>query len=150
MTPSRDNFEAFDTIMLLEPAAITATTTSSPVDLDNYNSCTVLWTVGTDALLKTGSKWTLTLTESDVVGSGYTTVVLADIIDGEKTPTASIVVEATTEDGTSYKLGYKGNKRFLKAVLTETGTLNGVNGLHAIVGNKRMGPYIQAGQDIAS
>ena len=145
-----DNFADFDTVLMIEPTTLSATTTSSPVDLSEYNSVTVLWEVGVDAALTGANFWTLTLTESDVVGSGYTTVVAADIVDGTDSPTASVVVDSTTEDSLSYKLGYIGNARFLKAVLTETGTVSGNHNISAILGRKRMGPTAQVSNAVAS
>lgn len=150
MTPQNDNFAEFDTVLMLQPSTISATTTSSPADLANYNAATIVWLVGVDTALASGSNWTWTLTESDVVGSGYTTVAAADIIDGEKSPTASVLVDSTAEDTLAYRLGYKGNKQFIKAVLTEAGTVSGIHSVLAVLGQKRMGPTAQVSKAVAS
>lgn len=146
----RSSFSDIDTVTVLAPQAVTATTTSDPVDLSTHNKVTMLFAIGVDAALDGSNFWTLTLTESDTVGSGYTTVAAADVDDGTASPSASILVNAVAEDDTTYKLGYKGNKNFLKAVFTETGTLSGPIGATAILSESRMGELNQASIAIAS
>ena len=150
----RDNFESFIPCEIGVPASKTATFTSSPVDLDISNSVTVLYIVGAASsdTLSGSVYWTCTLTECATVGGTYTAVAAADIIDGSEPATNSVVIDADGECGLTYKLGYKGDMRFLRGVMTPTGThtYGHVLGMVAIQGDIRMGAAGQASVVVAS
>lgn len=102
----------------LHPVVATTSKTSTTIDLQGYDSANVLFAVGQSGDTLSGSLyWTLKLTHSDV-DSGYTDVELADLNNA----TATVVIDASSEDETVCGFGYKGNKRYLRAVATATGT----------------------------
>jgi hypothetical protein len=108
--------------ILLEPAAyITSTTTSSACDLKGYSAVDVLFILGDSGdTLAANLSWTWSLTECDTTDGSYTAVALADLIG--VTTLAGCIANAETEDSTVYRIGYKGSKRFLKAVMTAAGS----------------------------
>lgn len=102
----------------LNPVVSTSTKTSTAIDLQGYNSANVVFAVGICGDTLSGSLyWTLKLTHSDN-DSDYSDVTTADL----ENTAATIVIDASSEDETVYGFGYKGNKRYLKAVATPTGT----------------------------
>ena len=142
-----DNFEQYNNGLIYPPATRTATTTSGYIDTDEYNSVTVDFIFGATGDTLSGTVlWTCTITECDTAGGTYTAVAAAEIIDGTTSPANSVVVDANGEVDLSYKLGYKGNARYIRGVITPTGThtYGTVLGMNATLGNKRMGPYAQA------
>ena len=142
-----DNFAQYDNGLVYPPATRTALTTSAYIDTDEYNSVTIDFIFGaTGDTLSANLLWTCTIVESDTAGSGYTAVAAAEIIDGTTTPANSVVVDANGKVDNSYKLGYKGNARYIKGVITPTGsmTYGTILGMNATLGNKRMGPMSQA------
>ena len=102
-------------------AAVTATstTTSAAIDLQGFNSLSVLFDIGASGdTLASGLYWTLSLTECDTVDGTYTDVADADVLEGIN----SIVINDPAEDAVLQELNYVGGKRFVKAVATATGT----------------------------
>ncbi len=102
----------------LSPAAVSTTQTSATVDLQGYNSTNVVFSIGLSAATLSGSVfWTLKLTHSDD-NSTFTDVALTDL----NNTALNVVIDASTKDRTVYGFGYMGNKRYLRAVATPTGT----------------------------
>ncbi len=102
----------------LSPAVSTTTKTSTAIDLQGYNGSDVIFTLGLAADTLSGSiYWTLKLQHSDD-DSTYSDLVVSDLNSSSLT----VVIDASTKDRTSYSFGYQGNKRYLKAVATSTGT----------------------------
>lgn len=94
----------------LNPAAeIDATATGTGVDLRGYDSATALVHIGT----VTGT-WTPSLEESDD-DSTYSAVDAADLIGEFEAVT-------TANDNAVQEVGYRGNARYIRVVLTETAT----------------------------
>jgi len=93
----------------VEPQVLSATTTSSGIDLAGFNSAMVI--IATGAIVGAGD-FTPKLQESDVLGSGYTDVAAADLKGTFPTTLAASSV---------IKVGYIGNKRFVRVVLTKNG-----------------------------
>ena len=115
----RDLYNNISVSQPVVPAVATASVTSSAIDLQGFNSAAVLFAVGASGDTLSGSiYWTLKLTECDTSGGDYTDVVLADLHNAA----ATVVIDSNSEDETVVKFGYKGNKRYLKAVATKTGT----------------------------
>lgn len=90
-------------------AALTATTTGTGVDLAGFRSAAAVVHAG----VATDGTFTPTVEESDLLGSGYTTVAAAEL-DGTFTPITSAA------DDNVQEVGYLGTKRFIRVVLTET------------------------------
>lgn len=114
----KDLYHNLSVTQVTAPATLTATTTSSAIDLRGFASACVVFTVGASGDTLSGSVyWTLSLTESDD-NSSYTAVTSGDIASGS----ASIVIDSGSEDDQAYVMGYTGSKRYVKAVITKTGT----------------------------
>lgn len=145
---SMDNFNHFETCLVRVPPATrdTATVTSNGVDLDFVNSATMVFLFGpTGDTLSATVKLTCKIQESDDDVT-YTDVADAEVIDTSRSPSNSITVDANAETSLAYKLGYKGNARYIRGVVTVTGTHTyGTSiAIIAILGNERMGPGAQA------
>lgn len=97
---------------MLSAAVVSATATTAAFDLQGFNAATVLCNTG--AIASAGD-FSLKLQESDTTTSGdFTDVVARDLI----VPTA---IPATLTADSIYKIGYKGAKRYIRAVLTKNG-----------------------------
>src|SRR5574343_661158 len=94
---------------LANAQTLTGTTKSKLLDRAGYETAAILWSVGIDA----------------AVDGDFTTVAAADLL---YTPT---VVDSTNEDDVTQVMEYRGTKRYIRLLLTETGTLSGP---HAIIG----------------
>lgn len=102
----------------LSPINSTVTRTSSTIDLQGYNSASVVISMGLAGDTLSGSLyWTLKIQHSDD-DSTYTDVAIADLNSSSLT----VVVNSPSLDRTAYNFGYAGSKRYLKAVATPTGT----------------------------
>jgi hypothetical protein len=92
-------------------AVKTAAANGTGVDLQGYESATVLVDVGAEGdTLSSSVYFELSLEESDD-DSTYTDVVQADIVDG-----------TIASGGIFFRVGYVGNKRYIRVVLAKTGT----------------------------
>lgn len=102
----------------LSPVVSTTAKTSTAIDLQGYNGAMVVFNIGLSADTLSGSVyWTLKLQHSDD-DSTYTDTALTDLNNSALTA----VVNSSSLDRTAYSFGYQGNKRYLKAVATPTGT----------------------------
>lgn len=88
------------------PATLTATNTSAAIDLQGYNSAMVI--INTGAIAAAGN-FTPKLIECATSGGTYTDVAAADL-------NGSFI--AVLAASSVYKVGYRGNKRYIKTVLT--------------------------------
>lgn len=101
----------------LSPVVSTTAKTSTAIDLQGFDSVEVVFAIGLSADTLSGSVyWTLKLQHSD------DNVEYADTAAADHSGSATVVIDAASEDETSYAFGYVGNKRYLKAVATPTGT----------------------------
>jgi hypothetical protein len=114
----RDLFHNALVTQHLSPINSTATRTSTAIDLQGYNSASVVVSMGQAGDTLSGSIfWTLKLQHSDD-DTTYTDTVAADLNSNSIT----VVVNSASLDRTAYSFGYTGSKRYLKAVATPTGT----------------------------
>ena len=110
----------------LTPVARTATTNGSGVDLSGFHSATVAFVVGTI----TDGTHTPSVQESDD-NSAFTAVAAADLIG----------TLAALASSTNQRVGYRGIKRYLRAVTTVSGaTTGGVYAGVVIRGDARKAP----------
>lgn len=110
----------------LAPAARTASANGSGVDLANFASATVAFVVGTI----TDGTHTPSVEESDD-DSTFTAVAAADLIG----------TLAALASNTNQRVGYRGSKRYLRAVSTVAGaTTGGVYAAVVIRGDGRKQP----------
>lgn len=116
---------------VLDPAVATSTQTSSAIGIAGCGELTVLFSFGAAGDTLSGSvKMTCSLQESDD-DSNYTDVADADVI-GQTTN--DIVVDADGEAGQCYRIGYIGDKKYVKGVITfagshSTGTVVGITAI---------------------
>ena len=134
----------------LEIAAVkTTTVTSAAVDTAGFESLAIIYDIGNSGDTLSGSiYWTLSLTESDVSGSGYTAVAAGDVqVQGGTFGTDSTyVIDAPSEDSRTVKFGYTGSKRYVKALATATGSHSSGTpiGIIAIQGDPAIAPQTAA------
>ena len=117
----RDDTLYVSHVQAIEPQALSGAGPSvdgADVDLQGYESATCSFNFGDSGDTLSGSiYWTGTVEESDDGGgSGYTTVAAADLVG---TPP---VVDAPAEDTQAYTVAYVGHKRYIRLVVTGTGT----------------------------
>ncbi len=102
----------------LNPVNSSVTRTSTTIDRQGFDAVEVLFAIGLSGDTLSGSVfWTLKLQHSDD-DSSYSDVPLADLNNSA----ATVVINSASLDETVYAFGYQGNKRYLKAVATPTGT----------------------------
>ncbi len=114
----------------IEAAAYTATTNGADVDLANFDAATFVFDIG----VVTADDLVFTLEEAPDDGTGspgaYTLVAAADL-DGV------VPVPTTALDQLQAQVGYLGNQRFVRAVVTDSGTGDGVLSVVVIAGKRR-------------
>lgn len=114
----------------IEAAAYTTTTNGADVDLANFDAATFVFDIG----VVTANDLVLTLEEAPDDGTGspgaYTVVDAADL-DG------AIPLPTTALDQLQAQVGYLGNQRFVRAVVTDSGTGDGVLSVVVIRGKGR-------------
>lgn len=134
-------------VVLLEAQDLTHTnTTTALLDCQNFGSAEILLAIGSLTGVDGSNYVTPKLQECDTtVGTSFTDVAAADI-DG-----AFTVVNATTKDSVIQRAAYRGGKRYIRVVLTYTGTAisAGVIGCYGILGRPSLAP-IAAQSAVAS
>lgn len=101
----RDLVSNIGVVMLVAPAVLTATNTATGIDLLGFNAAAVI--INTGAIAGSGN-FTPKLQESDD-NTTFTDVAAADLIG-----TFPAVLAASSV----YKVGYRGNKRYVRSVIT--------------------------------
>jgi hypothetical protein len=99
---------SIDLAQSLAPAARTASANGTGVDLAGYNSAVIVFHPGAI----TDGTHTPSVEESDSSGSGYSAVAAADLIGSVSALAANTI----------QRVGYKGSKRYVRAVITVTGS----------------------------
>lgn len=97
-------------VPMIAPAVQTATVTGAATDLLGFQSACLV--VNTGAIAAAGD-FAIKLQESDTTTLGDFADVVAEHLQGE--------VPATLEADSVYRLGYVGNKRYVRTVLTRAG-----------------------------
>jgi hypothetical protein len=99
------------------------TVNGTSVDLANFDNAVVVVHAG----VITDGSHVVTVEESDVSGSGFTTVAAADLVDGDldgvKTPT--LTTGGGNGGSRTHEIGYVGRKRFIRAVVVTSGATTG-------------------------
>lgn len=124
----RDVSSNIGAVQLLAPAVLSATATGTGLDLSGFDGAAIIITTG--AIVAAGD-FSAKVQESDVLGSGYTDVLAADL---KGTLPASL-----TADGT-FKVGYRGNKRFIRLVTTKNSGTSIAASAVLVKGNPRHAP----------
>lgn len=124
-------------------ANTTAEATGIGVAVGAYDDVLMIWEQGIsgDTLATTTLLWTITFEESAVLGSGYTTIVDADLIGGY----GSHLIDAAAEDPTTLVRQYIGSKAYVRMIATQTGTHTNGTPLSAVIllGSPRKAPVTQ-------
>lgn len=103
----RDHVSNIAVISAVAAAVLTASSTSAAIDLQGFDSASVL--INTGAIVSAGN-FTPKLQESDTTTSGdFTDVASSDLLGAFPEALAA---------STAYKVGYRGNKRYIRVVLT--------------------------------
>jgi hypothetical protein len=98
----------------------TASGTGTYVDLAGYGAALMIADVGKQLDTLSGSNYgTLTFEESAASGSGFSAIAAADLLGGDN----SVVIDAAAEDELVIYRTYIGSKRYVRMVMTITGTL---------------------------
>ena len=118
---------------MLANQAVTATTTSSSVDTRGFDSCEVVFAVGTVANIANSPQptWAFKLQDSpdDSVWTAVTDSNLV-LIGSTQSPLAApnsstgvfLTIGAAAEDALTYRVGYVGGGRYLRLVATAANT----------------------------
>lgn len=129
MASSRDIYSRVDEALSLVPAARTATANGTGVDTAGYESAMVVVSTGTI----TDGTHTIEVQES-ADNATFTAVADADLQGTEPAIVAA-------DDNKIFRIGYKGSKRYLRAVVTVSGaTTGGVYGANVVRGDNRHQP----------
>ena len=120
----RDLYHSIGVVSALVPAVKTAAGDGAAIDTHGFNS--VAFAVNTGAIAGDGD-FGIKVQESDTDQSGD----FADAPAG----TFFTNAPATLEASTSYKLGYIGNKRYVRLSLTKAGGTSIAAGASAVLGN---------------
>lgn len=102
---------------------ITADQNGPGVDLLGFNGAEVIVYIAANASIDGSNYWSLELEES-ADDSTYTDVAEADMIDPIASTTTGQfgLIDSTTEDSAFFRVGYRGNLRYIRVVCNITGT----------------------------
>ena len=131
----RDLHSNIKAVQHIAAAVVTATQTpAAGVDLQGFSSAEFVISIGAVANIAASPQpsWAFKLQESDASGSGFTDVTESgDVLVGSaKSPVAApdsstgvfLTVDAAAEDDQVYRVGYIGNKRYVRVVATAANT----------------------------
>lgn len=104
----KDAISNIGVVSTLVPAVVAATTKGTAVDLQGFNSATLIINTGA---IDTAGLYGIKLQESDTTTDGDFTDVAAGNLLG--------TLPAGLAASSVYKQGYKGTKRYLRAVITK-------------------------------
>lgn len=125
----RDLASNISAVAAVVPAVITATNTSSAIDLKGFDSAALI--INTGAIVSAGN-FTPKLQESATTTSGdFTDVAAADLVG-----TFPSVLAASTV----YEVGYIGSKRYLRTVITLNSGTSIAVGAVVVRGNASLRP----------
>jgi hypothetical protein len=109
---NRDLVNCIEQAESIRPQVATGAVNGEEVDLRDCDSASIVISIG--AITGSAGDATVTLEESDTSGSGFTAVVAGDILGSTATLTAN----------TSFRFGYSGDKRYIRAVFGLGGETN--------------------------
>ena len=124
----KDLYSEIGVVAAVAPATLTATNTSAAIDLQGFDSACAI--IQTGAIAGAGN-FTPSFTECATSGGVYTAVAAADLNGSFTDPLAA---------SSTYKVGYRGNKRYIKTVLTLNSGTAIVAGVVVIKGNAAASP----------
>lgn len=114
----RDIYHNIAVTQPLSPVVSTTAKTSETIDLRGFGAANIVFAVGASSDTLSGSVyWTLKLTHSDN-DTDYSDVAASELSNG----VAVVLVNSASVDEKAYGFGYVGEKRYLRAVATPTGS----------------------------
>jgi len=109
----------------------TAEGTGLGVDRKGFEAVEAVVHIGDSGDTLSGSLyWTLKLQDNDVDTAGTYADVAAGLVIG---PNQGLLIDAPAEDQRVIRIGYKGNRRWLRVLLTQTGTHTNGTPLGAVI-----------------
>ena len=125
----KDSYNKTEIATVIDPVTASASVTAVEVDLQGYDSATILAYFGTNAgTLTSSNKWTVELTHADDDGTGsagaYTNAGSDDVLGVTPASGVILTLDANTEDNAAYTVGYVGGKRYLELKYTVSGTVS--------------------------
>ena len=125
----KDTFHDTKVVASLAPAVQAATLKGSTVDLQGFDSA--LMVVNTGAIASAGD-YSLAMQESDTTTDGdFVNVAAGDLLGA---------IPASLEDTKTYRQGYIGSKRYVRAVITKNGGTSIAAGAVFVLGSPRLAP----------
>lgn len=124
----RDLFHNIGAALALAPAVQSASADGVAIDTKGYNR--LAFVVNTGAIVSAGD-FAVKLQDSDASGSGFADVA-ADQVDTN--------APATLAAASTYKLGYRGTKRYVRLSLVKTGGTSIALGASAVLGDPSEAP----------
>jgi len=115
MSTTRDLKNNVDATQTIAPQVLTGSVNGTGIDTREHDSAMIVFHFG----VVTDGTFTPSIEESDSQGSGFTAVAAAD---------QEGTLSAVTSGGggsAAQRAGYKGNKRFIRGVITESGSSTG-------------------------
>lgn len=127
--PNRETYHSLQVDQLVDPATVTSDTNSSAVDMQGYDSLTLLANVGESGdTLSSSVKIEFEVEHADDDGAGSPDT-WSDVSDGDLLNFVSgtndgtfALVDDPAEDDAAYLTGYVGGKRHVRVVINVTGT----------------------------
>ncbi len=124
----RDLYSNIAARSAIAPAVQSAAADGTTIDLKGFNR--VAFVVNTGAIVSSGD-FGVKLQESDASGSGFT-----DVATTDRDTNAPVTLAAAS----TYKLGYRGVKRYVRLSLTKAGGTSIALGASAILGDPADAP----------
>ena len=126
---NRDLKNCIEEAESVRPAVHSANNNGEEVDVRGADSVTFVASIG--AISGAAGDGSIEIQESDTSGSGFTAVAAADLLGTEPTALAA---------NTTYRIGYIGNKRYLRAVLDIGGETSIAGAVVCIKGHLSQAP----------
>jgi hypothetical protein len=124
----RDLYSNIGTALAISPAVKSAAGDGITIDTKNFSS--VAFVITTGAIASAGD-FGVSVQESDASGSGFAAA------DAEFVDTNA---PATLAADSTYKVGYRGNKRYVRLQLTKAGGTSIALGAVAVLGHPHVAP----------
>jgi len=131
----KDLYNNLTVVHLMKPDAVTSDMSTTMVDLQGYNSALFVISVG--CMRDNTAVHTITLQESDTrVNGDFSNAATADTLGTH--PVVATIGNVGTDN--SFKLGYIGNKRYIRLSVDEENVTEGGMSIIALLGAARHAP----------
>jgi len=130
-------------ISALDAVVLSATANGLPIDTQGFESLVFTINVGDFATFSGSNLLTFTVEESDASGSGYAAIAAGAYLDARNEAGAvwDRIMDAAGDDEQAFMIGVEvRTKRYLRLVVTETGTVSVPISATAILGGARHQP----------